>query len=124
MTSIRVSRVQDLIREVVSGLLLYKAKDPRLKSVNVTEVKMTPDLKRAVVYYSIFDDRLDKEDIQRGLDHAKGFMRREVGREIDLKFVPELVFEYDKLQEKARYIDKLLKQIAPSGGDVEDNGSV
>ncbi|MEW5722213.1 MAG: 30S ribosome-binding factor RbfA [Thermodesulfobacteriota bacterium] len=115
MTTRRVARAQDLIREEVSRLLLFKVKDPRLKGIGVTSVKMTSDLRRAVIMYSVLDDEADREEARAGLERAKGFIRRAVGQAIQLKFVPEIVFEYDRSLDYARHMDRVLKEIAAGG---------
>ncbi|MBU2547773.1 MAG: 30S ribosome-binding factor RbfA [Proteobacteria bacterium] len=122
MSGRRVSRVEDLIREEISRLLLYKIKDPRLSAVTVTRVKMTGDLKKARIYYGVFDDRLDREDVSRGMERAAGFFRREVGRVVGLKFVPELEFEYDRSLEYAQHMDQVFRDLkdATGTGDDED----
>ena len=120
MSGRRVERVQDLIREEISRLLLYKVKDPRLASVNVTGVKMTGDLKKALVYYSILDDSLDRDQVQEGLIKAAGFFRREIGRVVRLKFVPEIGFQFDTSLDYAMHIEKLLGQIRESSKGKED----
>jgi ribosome-binding factor A len=120
MTGRRVERVQDLIREEISRLLLYKVKDPRLSSVNITGIKMTGDLKKAVLYYSILDDSLDRGQVQESLVKASGFFRREIGRVIRLKFVPEIGFQFDKSLDYALHIEKLLGEIRASSKGNED----
>lgn len=111
MASRRVERAQDLIREEVSRLLLMKIKDPRLKSVTITSVKMTGDLKKAKVLYSVFDDSADRKAIEQGLAKAAGFFRRELGHVLDLKYIPEIRFEFDKSLEYAQHMDKILSDI-------------
>ena len=83
MAGRRVQRVQDLIREEVSRLLLFKIKDPRLGCVSVTSVEITGDLRKARIFYSIFDDQADRNSIQQGLDRAVGFFRREVSPRVE-----------------------------------------
>jgi ribosome-binding factor A len=120
MGSRRIKRAQDLVRDELSRLLLYKAKDPELKSAVVTAVSMTPDLKRAVVSYSVLNDAVPKEDMQKRLERASGFLRREIGRSLDVKFIPELVFEYDQVLEHARHMDEVFERLhseAKEGGD-------
>lgn len=108
-TSRRVARVQDELKKEVSRLLLLKTKDPRLGSVSVTAVKMTPDLKRARVYYSLYDPEADREEVGRSLARATGFFRREVGRALGLKFTPEIIFELDQSLEYAEHIERVLQ---------------
>lgn len=123
MTSRRVARVQDMVREEVSRLLLFKAKDPRLSGVTVTSVRMTADLKKATVFYGVFDDRVDREGVRRGLEKAAGFFRREVGRAIGLKFAPEIDFEFDRSLEYAQHMEQVFKNLKESTGDEADDES-
>lgn len=122
MTTKRVAKIQDLIKEEVSRLLLFKVKDPRLQTVSVTRVKITPDLKRAVVFYSVFDDQADRGRIQSGLERATGFFRTEVGRVAGLKFVPEIVFEFDRSLEYAQHMDRLLSGLGKTADDESGAG--
>jgi len=122
VTKKRVARVQELIQKEISELLLFKVKDPRLSAVSITKVKMSPDLRRAVVFYSVFEDDLNREDVQRGLESAAGFFRREVGRAVSLKFVPEIIFQFDRGLEYAQHIDQVLKNLTdPQGPEAESD---
>ncbi|MDY6851988.1 MAG: 30S ribosome-binding factor RbfA [Thermodesulfobacteriota bacterium] len=121
MTTRRVSRVRDMLREEVARLLLYKIKDPRLSSVSVTRVSLTPDLKRAVVYYSLFDDNVDRKEVQSGLEKASGFFRREFGRKASLKFVPKIDFKFDRSLEYAQDMDRLLSRLCRESETKDDD---
>lgn len=124
MASRRLERAQDLIKEEISRLLLFKVKDPRLRVVSVTRVRMTGDLRRATVMYSIYDDQADRAAIQACLEKATGFMRREVGRILEMKFTPEILFEFDPSLEYAQHLDQLLGQLTgPSSEGGDDSGS-
>lgn len=103
--------VQDQISEEVSRLLRFKVKDPRFGLVNVTKVRLTKDLRRAIVCYSIMDDSVDKGEVHEGLTKATSFFRREVGKAVRLKFVPEIFFEFDKSMEYAQHMDKVLSEV-------------
>ncbi|MFH1134760.1 MAG: 30S ribosome-binding factor RbfA [Pseudomonadota bacterium] len=116
----RVARVQDLVKEEVSRLLLFKARDEQLKSVSVTEVKMSPDLRQAVIFYTLWRQE-DRDAIQRKLDKAAGFVRREVGRIISLKFAPEIRFEFDRGLEHARRMEEVLKGLSPEPESEDGN---
>ena len=118
----RVKRAQDLVRDELSRLLLFKAKDPELKSAVVTAVNMTPDLKRAVVSYSVLNDAVPKEDMQKRLERAAGFLKREIGRSLDVKFIPELVFEYDQVLEHARHMDEVFDRLHSETKEDGDDG--
>ena len=111
MSGRRLERMQDLVRETVSSLLLFKVKDPRTSSVSVTEVRMTADLRQARIYYAIMDDKADRAEVQAGLERAAGFIRREVGRAVQMKFTPEISFEFDRSLEYSRHMDRVLADV-------------
>ena len=107
----RRDRLGGQVRSVIAQCLLLEVKDPRLKSVDVTDVVISPDLGHAKVYYYARgeDDALDK--IAKALQHASGFLRRRVGQEIRARVTPELVFYYDDSIERGAYIEDLLNQV-------------
>jgi ribosome-binding factor A len=107
----RPQRVAEAIREAVAEFLTSEARDPRIGLVTVTGVRVTPDLKRAVVAVMAHGDAEAQERSRRALIHAAGAMRREIGRRLRLKSVPELVFELDRELERAARIDKLLAEL-------------
>jgi len=111
----RVLKVQGLIMEEISRLLLLKAKDPRLKDVGVTGVELTPDLKKARVYYNLFNEDADREATAKVLKRSSSFFRREVGRCAGLKYAPEIIFTFDQSQEYGRHMDEILRRLRESG---------
>ena len=112
MSSRRVKRVRELIREEASRLLVTKVKDDRLRVITITEADVSPDLKKAVIYYSIMDLTPDRQitpdEIKRALQKSTGFFRREIARVLDLKFAPDLRFRRDETFAEAGRIDALL----------------
>ena len=109
----RSHRVGDQILREISNLLLRKVKDPRLTGVTLTDVRMTKDLKRAYVYYSLFGQDEQKEQAQAGFESAKGFIRKEIGGKLHLKYVPDIQFRYDISLEYGQKMERLLEKIAP-----------
>jgi ribosome-binding factor A len=108
----RADRVGELIMAEMSDILLRSVKDPRLSAVTITAVKVTDDLRNARIYFvEMGQDELN-EDIQAGLTRAKGFVRRELGRRLQLRFVPEILFVHDKSFGYGNRIERLLAQIA------------
>lgn len=106
----RSARVGDLMREEIADILLHKVKDPRIGFVTVTGVDLTDDLRNAKVFISIYK----KEEIEttlKAIETAKGFIRREVGKRMSLRYVPELIFKIDKSIEYGEKIDRLLDEI-------------
>ncbi|MBW1672195.1 MAG: 30S ribosome-binding factor RbfA, partial [Deltaproteobacteria bacterium] len=91
----RSQRVGDQILREISDLLLRKVKDPRLKGVTLTEVKVSKDLRNAYIYYSIFSQDEQKKHVQAGFESAKGFIRKEIGEKLHLRYVPNIRFIYD-----------------------------
>ncbi len=95
MNSKRINRISEEIRKVVSELLMNGLKDPRINSMTtVTNVKVTGgDLRYVNIYVSVLGgDELEKKETLEGLESAKGFIRAEIGKEIDLRYIPEPIF--------------------------------
>ncbi|HXY70889.1 MAG TPA: 30S ribosome-binding factor RbfA [Gemmatimonadales bacterium] len=107
----RPQRVAEAIREAVAEFLTAEARDPRIGLVTVTAVKVTPDLKRAVVQVMVHGDDETKERSRKTLSHAAGAMRHVIGARLRLKTLPEVVFELDREEERASRIDTLLAQL-------------
>jgi ribosome-binding factor A len=107
----RSDRVGDLILEVVAELLRKDIRDPRVQAVTLTAVKVSKDLRHARVYFNLLGGQTDCDDVLAGLKSATGFIRAKVGKQLKLRFVPELEFTYDNTEDEAQRIDKLLKQV-------------
>lgn len=107
----RSLRVSELIKREVSAIIFFSIKDPVLKTVNITFVKVSDDLKHARIYYRVIGDEQAKSDAQKGFERAKNFIRSEIGHRTELRFVPEIDFFYDSGIDNAEQIDLLLKKI-------------
>ncbi|MBC7263167.1 MAG: 30S ribosome-binding factor RbfA [Chloroflexi bacterium] len=108
MANRRQRRVSDLIHHEVSDLLSRKMKDPRLEHVTVTGVEITADLKLARVYVTVLGEAEETKAALDGLEHARGFIRRELAHALDLRFVPDLEFRLDEAFYRGVRIDALL----------------
>jgi ribosome-binding factor A len=108
----RPARVGERIREELSLLLQRKAKDPRLASITITEVSVTPDLKIAHVNYSALVGQEERTVVAQALRRSEGFLRRELGKVLDLRYAPELQFHYDDSFDRGARIDEILRGIA------------
>lgn len=121
MSQRRLERMNELLKEAVAELLLRKSKDPRLQSVNITGVKMTADLKKAVVHYSVLGGDEVKAATKAALAKATGFVRASVGETLGLKHTPEILFEFDRNLEYAQHMAKIFNGLSESastqGGD-------
>lgn len=92
-------------------MLLKGLKDPRVGFVTITAVSVTSDMHLARVYYTVYGDDNQRKETQKGLQSAIPFFRRELGRRLRMRYVPDLVFEFDKALEYGNRIDSLLRQL-------------
>ncbi len=111
MSSYRPERVAGQMHKVVSELLLSgEIKDPRVALITLTEVRVTRDLSLARFYYTVLGAESDKAVAAEGLAKAAPFIRRTLGRQMRLRHIPELRFEYDRSADTGRRIDELLRE--------------
>lgn len=104
----RADRVADLVRAAVAELILRELKDPRIGLVTLTEVDMTDDLRHAKIFFSVVGSDEERQRSLAGLQSAAGFIRREVGRRLQLRFAPEISFRLDPIPERAQRVSELL----------------
>lgn len=108
------------IREEISLILQNRVKDPGMGVVTVTDVSVTPDLKSARIHYSVLGGDEERLAVRDALRRSRGFIRRELGRSLQLRYSPEVFFLYDNTFEKGARIDRLLKEVrTESPGDEE-----
>jgi ribosome-binding factor A len=106
----RPERVAELVLRELSMMLLRDLKDPRLRGVTITGVKVTDDLRHARVFFSHLEGSRRAAAVIAGFNSAGGFIRRQVGRALSLRHAPELAFEFDPGPERAARIDTLLRE--------------
>ncbi|NLW39382.1 MAG: 30S ribosome-binding factor RbfA [Tissierellia bacterium] len=112
MKSKRLNRISEEIKKIVSDLIARELKDPRINPLtSITSVQVTNDLSYANIYISVLGDKESKEETLVGLNSAKGFIRKEMGRRIDLRHVPEVIFHLDESIERGLYISKLIDDV-------------
>lgn len=115
----RQGRLGEEIRKIISELLLKELKDPRLSAmISVTAVEVTSDGSYATIYLSVLgmsnaaeDMEKQQQDVIEGMNHAKGLIRKEIGRQVKLRHVPELIFKIDRSMEYGRHIDKIINDL-------------
>ena len=100
----RKEKVEELIKQEISKLLLNGIKDPRIGFVTVTDIKMTSDLKNAIIFISIMGDEARKKECMEGLKSSIGFIRREIGKAVRLRYTPEISFEIDETLDYSLHI--------------------
>ena len=108
---LRIEKLQELIKQEMSKMLLKELKDPRIGFVTVTDVEMTGDLREAKIYVSVMGDEEKVKNSLEGLNSALGFVRREIGQRIRLRFTPEISFALDTSLDYGDHIQKLLLQV-------------
>lgn len=107
----RLTRISERIREELSAILLMESSDPRLKGVTITDVTVDRELAFAEVYVSTIEGSPRSNEVLTTLDHAQGFLRRELAHRIDLRVFPRLRFHWDPTLEQADKIERLIKSI-------------
>ncbi len=111
MTLKRSDRVADLIKTELSDILLKEVRDPRIGSVTITGVELTYDLRSAKVFFVRMGEDVGSRELQESLQNASGFLKRELGKRLQLRYVPSLNFLYDRSFEYGDRIEKLLHQV-------------
>jgi ribosome-binding factor A len=120
----RQLQVAEQIHRELSTLLMFEARDPRLSSITITDVDITPDLLIAHVYFTLLGTEEDKQATMAGLEHARGYLRTQVAERIQQRLAPELVFRFDRSAEEGERIDRILdrlKKDSPSSGAEDGN---
>ena len=107
----RIDRVGHLIQMELSELILHRVKDPRLGFVTVTHVDVAPDLRTARVFYSALGDEKAREGSRLALEKAAGFLQKEIGAALEIRYTPRLTFCFDDSLEQGLAIDRVLRQI-------------
>jgi ribosome-binding factor A len=107
----RASRVGDLLLREIADLLMTKVKDPRVKKTTLTGVFVSTDLRYAKVFYSLIGDEQEILEAQKGLESATGFIKREIGLRMDLKYVPDIAFKHDRSLAVGDHMEKLLQKL-------------
>jgi len=123
MATRRQRRVSELIHRELSMLLMREARDPRLAGITLTEVRVTPDLQIARVYYTVLGDAEEVETAAIALESAGGYLRTQLAARVRLRLAPELIFQLDQSAEHGRRIDELLAQIAVDNESDDGSGA-
>jgi ribosome-binding factor A len=114
----RSEKVAETIHEVVSSILARGLNDPRIGFVTITGVEVTDDLRHTTIFFSVIGDDDAKKNSEAGLNSAKGYIRKELGRVLTMRFVPDIHFKYDHSQDYGNRIDSILREIgAEHDGD-------
>ncbi|MDY0190415.1 MAG: 30S ribosome-binding factor RbfA [Desulfuromonas sp.] len=111
MASQRSVRVGELIQQDLSDIILRGLRDPRVGFITIMSVDVTSDLRIAKVYFTVMGEDSDVEQTQKGLESASAYLRRELGKRLKLRHVPELIFIFDKSVAYGNHIEEIIQQI-------------
>jgi ribosome-binding factor A len=120
MSSRRVQRAAEAIRESVSRSILFDLKDPRVKAVTVTFVEVAPDMRSAKVHVSVMGDEKQQTLTLRGLQNAAGFLQSKLGERIETRYTPRLTFVLDLGVKHSIEISRILQEVLPKTAVVDE----
>ena len=95
----RSDRIADLIKVEISQVLSQQVRDPRVQGITVLNVLLTPDMKKADIFISQSNsfNEMDSEEVKKGLEKAKGFIRSKLSKNLNLRRTPEIFFKVEQL---------------------------
>ena len=123
MSDVRVRKLQEFIKQEVSQMLMRGMKDPRIGFTTVTDVEVTGALRQAKIHVSLFGSDKEKADTLQALKHARGHVRSELGKILNLRHVPEIDFDKDTSLDYSMHIESLINEIhqGPTFTEKETN---
>lgn len=107
----RAEKVAELLRMELSSAILTRLKDPRVGFITITRVQMSNDLQYAKIFYSVLGDQEKKRATHEALEHARGFLQRDVGNTLKLRYTPHLQFYLDDSADNSLEVEGILKKI-------------
>jgi len=124
MSSTRQQKVAKVLKEELSRIFREEMNDPRMGFVSITDITVTPDMHTAHVYVSVFGEPEEQTATITALEHARGFLRTTLGREVNMRYTPELVFHLDRSIERGARIFELLNELkTEEGGEKKNEGN-
>lgn len=119
MSANRIVRISEEIKREVSDIIQNDLKDPRITGlISVTKAAVTNDMRYAKIFISIMANAEEQKSILQGLKNASGFIRKELGQRINIRYTPEIIFELDDSIEYGIKISNILKQISTDKDEV------
>lgn len=122
----RPVKVAEAVKREMGDLLLREIKDSRVKGhlISVTDVEVTNDLRHVTIYISVLGEKDQKDNVMKGLESAKGFIRSEIGKRINLRFVPEMHLKLDESIDKADKILSLMNKLKEEKTDTVTSSEI
>jgi ribosome-binding factor A len=122
MGQLRIDKVQELIKQEVSKMILRELKDPRIGFATVTQVAVSGDLRHAKIFVSLMGNEQQKMQTWEGLKHSLGFIRSELGKRLRLRYTPEITFQLDTSLDHSVKIQELLDRVKKEEESGKDEG--
>jgi len=107
----RATRVADLLKEEISEMLCKEVKDPHIGFITITDVEVSKDLKHAQVFYTILGDEQQAEESADALSRVSSFIKKQLGKRLRLRYIPEIAFKYDHSLAYGTKIDHILNSL-------------
>jgi len=117
----RTDRLNEQLRQEITLLVRDEVRDPRVGLATITAVQTSPELDHAKVYFTTLGEDEERKEVLAGLRSAAPFLRRELGKRMHVRRVPELHFEIDRVLEEAQRIERLLSEALPRAVPVDDD---
>ena len=111
MSSTRIPKIEDFLKKEISQIISSQAKDPRYQFLNIVDVKCSPDLGVAKVFYTIIDGDISDSPNSKSLEKFSSMVRSKLSKFMQIRRVPKLIFKYDESLERYNNIDALLKSL-------------
>jgi len=118
----RTERLQEFIKEQVSEIIQQHVRDPRIGFVSITDVEVSADLRHAKIFISVLGDEDAKTASMAGLESALKFIRGELGRRLEMRYTPEIMFRLDTSIERGSRIVSLIRDVT-QGATHDDNAA-
>ena len=114
MSSRRIAKIAEAVREQVSTSILFDLKDPRVTNVTVTRVEVSPDLRNAKIYVSVMGDEKTQRLSLRGLESARGFLQAKLAERVQMRYIPIFRFQLDQGVKRSIEASRLLREVLPN----------
>ncbi|MFH2011581.1 MAG: 30S ribosome-binding factor RbfA [Pseudomonadota bacterium] len=113
----RADRVSDLLKEEIAQMLLRDIKDPRIGFVTITDVEVTDDLRQARVFFSMIESNGEIERTTKGLNSASTYIKKQLGKKLRMRYIPDIVFKFDSSLKYGSHIDSILEGLKRTASD-------
>ncbi len=111
MSATRMQKMARMLKEELSRIIREEINDPRLGFVSITDIEVTPDLRMAHVYFSVYGTPEEQETSMNVLHGAASFLRGTLGRQVEMRYTPELRFHLDRSIERGAHVSQIMNKL-------------